>query len=329
MDPDQVNDSLQWGVRAVPGPHGLTLRGINVGIYGDIPEESRDMTRRPRGAMPNPNLPRLDNYSINHKNELWADNAVDLYEESVQRRWLVEEDIPWTTVEPLDENLELAICQFCTELCHQASVEIDTLGQWLHKMNYSYHEVKVFLATQAFDAARHYEVFSKRAVYNGGCLGHESVGIVNRRIIECRSGWTETALYLYFLRGSLTTLLYRYGELYSKNPAEKLFFRLCLQDKSRHVAYGMAHVKYAIDSKGEDYSESLLRFISSAETDIALEFQDPILWEALAIIFGGGIDKISDGMRIVRGLKERYVSEYMKRMRWVGIDKTEDNLALD
>ena len=193
-------------------------------------------------------------------------------------------------------------------------------------MNYAYHEVKTFIATEEFDTARHYEVFSKRAYINGGCLGHESAGIVNRRILECRSGWTETALYLHILRGTLTVLLYRYGELYAKNPAEKLIFRLCLQDKARHLAYGMAHVKYATDSKGQDYSLSLLHLIDSAEKDMALEFEDPILWEALAIVFGGGVDKMSVGSVIVRDLKQRYVGDYIRRMRWLGIDKTEDNL---
>ena len=45
-----MEDTLEWGVRAQPGKHGLTMRDINTGIYGDVPDESQDMSRRPRGA---------------------------------------------------------------------------------------------------------------------------------------------------------------------------------------------------------------------------------------------------------------------------------------
>ena len=330
-----MQDTLEWGVKARPGKHGLTMRDINVGIYGDVPEESRDMSRKPRGAFPVPGVPRTDLYTLNHKVELWADNAVDLYEEAIQRRWMAHIDIPWETLgesigdilEPLPEEVELATRQFCTELAQQASIETDVIGQWLHHMNYAYHEVKTFLATELFDSGRHYSAFRQRALANGGRLGLESPGHINRRILESRSGWTETALYLYILRGTLTLLLYRYGEAYAHYPAEKQLFRSCMQDKARHMAYGMAHLKYAVDEKGPDYALGLRGLMGGVERDLASEMKDPVLWEALAIIFGGGLENISSGMEVVRELQKRYVNDYMARMQWVGIDKTLDNLA--
>jgi hypothetical protein len=122
-------------------------------------------------------------------------------------------------------------------------------------------------------------------------------------------------------------MLYRYGEAYASNPAEKIIFRRSVQDKARHLAYGMAHVKYAISENGRDYATGLLRMMSGVEQDLATEMSDSVLWEALAIIFGGGLENISSGMDVVRELQRRYVSDYMARMRWVGIDKTVDSLA--
>lgn len=325
-----MQDTLEWGVRARPGKHGLTLRDINIGIYGNVPEESRDMSRKPRGAFPVPGVPRTDLYTLNHKVELWADNAVDLYEEAVQRRWMAHIDIPWETLEDtvdsLPEEVELATRQFCTELAQQASIETDVIGQWLHHMNYAYHEIKTFLATELFDSGRHYSAFRQRALANGGGLGLESPGHINRRLLESRAGWTETALYLYVLRGTLTLLLYRYGESYAHNPAEKQLFRFCMQDKSRHIAYGMAHLKYAIDEKGPDYALGLRRLMGGVERDLASEMKDPVLWEALAIIIGGGVDHMDAGMAEVKNLKRRYMEEYLTRMKWIGVDKTADNL---
>ena len=321
-----MQDTLQWGIRAKPGKHGLTMRDLNLGVYGEVPEESRDMTRRPRGAFPIPGLPRLDSYSINSKEELWADNAVDLYEEAIQRRWAAPIDIPWDTIEPLPQDLELAMCQLCTELCQHASVEADTIGQWLHRMNYAYHEVKTFLASEEYDSGRHYEVFRHRALCNGGVMGLESIGKMNRRLVEGRSGWPETSMSLYLIRGLFTLFLYRYGEAYAHNPAEKLIFRLCMQDKARHLAYGMAHLKYTIQHKGPDYATGLLRLTNTVERDLAGELADPVLGEALAIIFGGSVANVMEGMDVVRKLQRQYLEAYIRRSQWVGIPKTEENL---
>ena len=93
-----MKDTRQWGTRATPTAHGLTIDGINVGLYGEIPEESREMTRMPRGSFATPGIPRLDNYSVNRKDELWSDNSAWLYEEAIQRRWNAMQDIPWDDI---------------------------------------------------------------------------------------------------------------------------------------------------------------------------------------------------------------------------------------
>ena len=324
-----MNDSPEWGVRAQPGNKGLTLDVIAVSSYGEIPVHSEEMTRMPRGAFHVPGVPRLEFYPLSSKVDMWADNAAGLYEEGIQRRWMAHVDIPWDSIEPLPRELELSMDQLCTELAQQATIETDSIGQWIGRMNYAYYEVKTFLASELYDSARHYDAFRMRALANGGALGLESPGMVNRRIIESRAGWTETAVYMYLLRGPMTLMLYRYGEAYALNTAEKQLFRLCAQDKARHLAYGMAHVKYVISQKGDDAALGFLRMMSGVERDLASEMKDNVLWEALAIVFGGGLENISSGMEVVRGLQRRYVNEYMARMQWVGINKTLENLAPD
>ncbi len=324
-----MDDSPQWGTKAVPSKRGLTLDDINTGFYGEVPSQSEEMTRMPRGARHVPGLPRLEFYSLSKKEEIWADNAGTLYEEAIQRRWIAHLDVPWDSLQPLPRELELAMCQLCTELAQQATMETDSIGQWVGRMNYAYYEVKTFLATELYDTARHYDAFRTRALANGGTLGLESPGLINRRIIESRAGWTETAVLMYILRGTFTLMLYRYGEAYALNPAEKILFRLCSQDKARHLGYGMAHVKYAITQKGDDYALGLLRMMRGVEQDLVTEMKDPVIWEAMAIVCGGGLENISFGMDVVKGLQRRYVNEYIARMRWVGIDKTLDNLVPD
>lgn len=324
---DWMQECLEWGTKATLGPHGLTARAINIGIYGDIPDEWEEMTRMPRGAYPVEGVPRIDLYSLTKKSELWAENSPELYEEAVQRRWRALIDIDWEAIPPLPGEVELALCQVCTELSHHAMVEGETLGNWLHRMCYGYHEVKNFLATQAFDSARHVEVFRKRALLHGHSMGLENPGWVNRRMLEVRGGWTEASLYLYLMRGPLTLLLCRYGEAYARTAAEKKLFRLALQDKARHLAYGMSHLKYAIEKKGSGYALGLKRLLIGAEQDLAKEMQDPVLWEALAILIGGGLQHMEAGMAVVKRLQQQYLDEYVRRIQWVGIEKTAEELA--
>ncbi len=324
-----MKDTLEWGVRVQPGKHGMTMRGLNVGSYGDVPESSTDMSRRPRGAFPIPGVPRTDFYALSSKVDIWADNAVDLYEEAIQRRWMAHADVPWDELTPQAAEVELAMSQLCTELAQQASIETDVIGMWLHRMNYAYHEVKTFLASEIWDSGRHYTAFRQRALANGGGLGLESPGHINRRLMEVRAGWTEAAVYLYIIRGPMTLLLYRYGEAYATNPADKYLFRRSMEDKARHIAYGMAHVKYAVEHQDAGFGMGLNNLMRGVERDMGLELKDPTLWEALAIVFGGGLGNITGGMEVVRDLQQRYIEEYLARMQWAGIGKTEANLSLD
>jgi hypothetical protein len=301
----------QWGTRVKPGNKGLTLSSLNVGHYGEIPEFWEDQTRMPRGSVAGPGGVPPIGYSVRAKHELWADCAGDLYEEAIQRRWAPTTDVPWATIEPLPEVVERAMCQLCTELCQHANVEIETITSWQQELSYGYHEVKMFLATETFDAARHFEVFRKRALCNGGGLGVESQGRVNRMILENRGGWTEAMAVLQLLRGTLTHTIYRHGMSFAHNDAEAIIFGKCLEDKSRHLAYGLDHLKYAINHQS-DQALILEQVLGIGERHLVRELRDPPFRESLAIIFGGGIEGArTHGMARYQHLMGDFVRQYL------------------
>jgi hypothetical protein len=248
-----------------------------------------------------------------------ADNAAELYEEAISRRWSSAEDIPWAECRHLADDVELAVAQVSTELSQQASIEIEVISSWLQMMSYGFHEVKVYLATENFDAGRHFEVFRKRALVNGGGLGLESPGQVNRILLESRAGWTETSLLLHILRGVFTRTVYRYLAAYGPTDVERLIGRRAMQDKSRHIAYAMQHLKYAVNHvPGSDRAFNL--GLQQAETLAARDDADPVLWEALACAFGGGVRGMDAGMVIVRQLRRDYVRAYLRALDWIGVD---------
>lgn len=324
---DWMGRTLQWGTRVRPGRDGLTLGALNVGIYGEIPDEWHDLTRMPRGAYPLAGVPAIGGYTQRRKAEVWADNAAELYEEAISRRWIPARDVPWDEAVPLPEDAELAMAQVCTELSQQASIETEVLSGWLQELSFGYHEVKLFLATEVYDSGRHFELFRKRALINGAGLGLESPGQVNRILLESRAGWTETSVLLHLLRGCFTQTVYRYCAAYAQTAADAFLFRSALQDKARHIAYGMQHLRYAVTHRA-DFGEQVQRFMTGAELSVTRDEDDPVLWEALAIVFAGGVRQMGEGMKAVSRMRRDYVQSYLNHLEWAGVDRRQRILPM-
>ncbi len=326
LDLSWMRVPTEWGIRARPGKKGLTVSAINVGSYADIPDEWPYQTEMPRGAHPIPGVPAMG-YSIYEKAGLWADNAADLYEEAIQRRWRPATDIPWDSLEPLPEEIERATCQLCTYFCEKALLAGDVVGRWLPEMSYGYHEIKLYLATAEFDAARHFEVFRKRALSNGGGMGLQSPGYFHRAIIDARA-WTETSAVLHILSNSFLMGIYQVGEYVARSEAESLIYRLCMQDLARQIAYGVQHLKQFLLRK-LDKREEVHSYLNKAEAVMTFdEERDAPLREALIILLGGGISKeqIGEGVRKLAGFKRRWVRDYVARLASAGLPERRDRL---
>ena len=320
-----MNKTRQWGVRARPGKAGLKLAHLNTGIYGEVPLHWEDQSRNPRGAVPRRGMPPVG-YTVRDKAGLWAESAADLYEEAIQRRWAPATDVPWESIEPLPSDIEHAICQICTELTGYANVDIEAITGWQHQMSYGYHEVKQYLATASFDAARHHECFRKRALVNGGGLGLEGPCQVNRMILESRGGWTAAVVYLLLMRGVFTMTLYRYLESHAYNDAERCIYGRALADKARHVAYGLEHLKFAI-AHAEEQRQVVATLLAIGDGGFARDLADPVLREALAIVFGRGIAGARRrGMATFENLMRAYVRTHLGYCRWLDVPRRVETL---
>jgi len=315
-----MNVPTEWGTRARPTKKGLTIEAINVGKYGDVPETWEYQTEMPRGAVPILGVEGMG-YSVYEKQELWADNAGDLYEEAIQRRWRPATDIAWDALEPLPDDLERAICQLCTHFSEKAQLEADVLAGWEPELSYGYHEVKLYLATVIFEGARHAEVFRKRALSNGGGLGLQSTGWSFRSVTDARN-FTEMIMVQMVLQDGFTLTQYEFCEKYAPTPAEQLLFRLAMQDKARHIAYGIAHLKYVLLHRHERRQE-LERYLDKGEALLVSDDRDVATREAFAILFAGGKDKIGDGLKLYDAMRRRQVQQYLERLRWATIERAD------
>jgi hypothetical protein len=323
-----MGKSHQWGTRVKAGDKGLTLGSLNVGHYAEVPEFWEDQTRMPRGSVAGSAVVPPIGYSVRHKSGLWADCAGDLYEEAIQRRWVPTTDLDWSSVEPLDDAVERAMCQLCTELIQCANVEMESIASWQEELSYGFHEVKQFLATVTFDDARHMDAFRKRALANGGGLGVESKGILNRMILESRGGWTETVAVMFLQRGLLTQTIYKHGVGFAHNAAEREMFSRSMQDKARHLTYAVEHLKYAVNHN-EGQGPILNQVLTIGEGMLIAELKDPALRESLMILLAGSLEAApSAGKAAFEGLMGDYLRQYAALTDWIGVSR-DDGLPPD
>jgi len=309
-----MGNTFQWGTKALPEKYGggLTLAGINIGIYGDIPEHIPHRNRLPRGAVPVVSAGNIGGYYIQDKYEQWADSSPYLYEEAISRRWSTATDIPWDTGHGLSDDVEVAIAQVATELSNWGSVETEVVSAWLQNLSPGYHEVKYFLSTAVYDSARIEEGYRKRALLNGAGMMLESPGRMNRACLESYGSWSNTVLFMWLLRGSLMQAIVRYLSVYGPTEADReLAFRI-LPDIMRKSAYACDHIRFAISKKPE-LTTVFSAGLTVAEFSQLSDFNDPVLWEALAIIFGDGVENMDQGMETVLELQQYFLETYIDK----------------
>ncbi|HXF51740.1 MAG TPA: ferritin-like domain-containing protein [Dehalococcoidia bacterium] len=326
LDLSWLDPGTEWGIRARPSRRGLTLDDINIGSYGDIPEYSNNETMLQRGAARRDGTPRTG-WRVHDRGSVWSDNATLLYEEAVQRQWSSATDIPWETLEPLPDELELAMCQLCTFLTEVEFIAGDTPGKWLPRVSNDHYEVKLFLASQIMDEARHLDVFRKRALANGGGLLSAGPGTGLRAIIDSQD-FSEMSAIMHLVGEGFIQSLFRSGELISTNEAEKRIFRLAAQDESRHVAFGVMHMKYILETEPWR-REELHSYLDIGEGIFAATgvSVNPASMESLAILLGGGLQKIDEGIRMLLAVRRRQVQEYVHRLEVAGLGERKDRIS--
>ena len=312
----------EWGVKAQPSKRGLTLNDINIGSYGVIPAEaSESLSFAPRGSDFDPSTLPSMGYSINTRAEAWAENLGKLYEEAAARQWSSTRDIPWHTLQPLTKDVEHAMSQLCTFFTEVEFIAGDVPGHWLGQINNTYHETKLFMATQVMDEARHLEVFRKRALANGGGLGKCTTEVEEglKYIFDIGSFPQMLARLHLFGEGRVLTL-FRMGEMIAQNEAEKHIFRLCAQDESRHVAFGCLQLRQLIE-EDPDRIDEIHEALDQAEQRTLELGATPEQIEPFLILLGGGAAYMNEGMEKFGVLRKKIVQEYLQRCHSIGLDR--------
>jgi len=324
LDLSWLNPGTESGVHARPDKHGLTVEAIQIGSYGQVPERTDNYNMRPRGAAARPGAPRLGLRWI-EKGQSWSQAVLMLYEEAQQRQWSSATDIPWEKLEELPDDIELAMCQLCTFLTQVEFIAGDVPGRWIRHISPDHYEVALFLATQIMDEGRHLDVFRKRALANGCGLLEAGPGATGFLYDQ---DFVEMTATLHILGEGFVQSVFRMGELLSPTEVEKRMFRLAAQDESRHVAFGVMHVKYLLEAQPERKEE----VISYLDRQLAQGggggggaiATGQSSGESLAILLGGGKDHIDEGYRLLMAVRQKQVRELLQRLRVCGLGEYAD-----
>ena len=329
---DWIDQQGEWGVKASSdGQKGLTLSDVQVGSYGDPAPTSDNMTGRPRGATARPNAFRIGGYQVRTKSDIWLVNAAMLYEEALQRQWSSATDVPWHTIRPLPDDVERAQCQLATFLTEVEFVAADVPGRWVASTSPDYFEPRMFLITQIMDESRHLDVFRKRALANGGGLMQRpnvtTSGVVGS--IDLSRDFTEMSSRLHISGEGAVLTIFRMGELMAYNEAEKRIYRLAAQDESRHVAFGVMHMRYLAETETER-KEEVHEYLDEGERALVAGNQNPAArdtaqGEALAVLLGGGEKNYDEGYRKLLAIRKRQAKEYVQRIRSAGFGERFEN----
>jgi hypothetical protein len=330
LDTSWMQHMGEWGSHAEAGKRGLTLADIQIGSYGVVPETTQNMTGRPRGAGVRGDAYRVGGYGVRSKSEIWLDNATFLYEEALQRQWSSATDVPWHTVAPLSDDVEEAECLLCTFFNEVEFVAGDVPARWVAQISPDFLEPRNVLIAQVMDEARHMDVFRKRALANGGGLMRMSgatSGFVGS--IDLARDFTEMSTRLHISGEGAVLTMFRTGELFAQNEAEKIMYRLCAQDEARHVAFGVMHLRYLAETAA-DRREEIEHYLDEAEGQILSGVQNPAgtqaeTSEALAILLGGGKANYDEGHKKLIVIRRRQLKEYMQRVRTAGFGARFDN----
>ena len=317
------NGVPDWGVKLPRGKNGtIRLKDWLTGRMAEVMDQPHAyLGFVPRGAVAEAGNPEFT-FALHNAEEVWTDNVADLYEQAKISQWNPTTDIPWNELEELPEDLEWAVCQIMTFLAENEFSAFYVPAKFLHRIHPHFIEPIMFLATLVQEEARHIEVFTKRAMANGGGLQFSSV-MTERSLhsLYIEEDYFKSSFMMHVLGEGTFLDLLQFIERHAPDHVTRKIVQLARQDEARHVAYGIAHVRQQLQNQpGRIHSlfetvEQRQHFVEAAAGG------NSHTMEALAILAGGGRcpDLLQKGFQAVKELQEKMHENRIKRLVHIGL----------
>lgn len=268
----------------------------------------------PRGARVESGGPAYP-FTLNQRELVAPPEVAKLYDQAVSAQWDAARDIPWDKVKPLPDALTNALVQIMTFLAENELSALYVPSRFIARIHPAFAEVTMFLALQLADEARHIDVFLKRARMCGRGLGISSV-VTSRSLLSLlqTEDFTE-AVFLLSVLGEGTFLdLLNFIERHAPDEATAELTRRARNDESRHVHFGLAHVRYGLVNDPTLYRRLLAAVQRRAATLHGVGGVPATLQDGLTILAAGD----SNPQNVARGherFRELLETMHLNRMR--------------
>lgn len=282
----------------------------------------------PRGARVEPGGPAYP-FAITERDRVAPPEVAQLYDQAVAAQWDATRDVPWGEVGEHAPALEAAVAQVMTFLAENELSALYVPARFVPRIHPAYAEVAMFLATQMADEARHIDVFLKRARIGGAQLGVSSV-TTSRSLLSLLEyeDFSEASFVLSVLGEGTFLDLLRFVEEHAPDPCTKEIARRTRADESRHVHFGLVHVRAAIAA-----DRSLAARLEAAVRRRAATLHDSggvpaPLQDALTVLAAGSTEPraIARGHEAFRALLDTMHAARIKRLERAGFDPDHSSL---
>jgi TusA-related sulfurtransferase len=271
----------------------------------------------PRGSQIEPGGPSYP-FTLNECDRVAPPEVAVLYDQAVSSQWDATTDVPWSKVKPLHADLERALIQVMTFLAENELSALYLPSRFISKIHPAYAEVAMFLATQLADEARHIDVFLKRARLCGRGLGISSV-TTSRSLLSLlqTDDFTEAAFLLSVLGEGTFLDLLSFIERYAPDEATAELISRARNDESRHVHFGLAHVRAGLAADSNLYGRLEAAVRRRAAALHGIDGVPAPLQDALTILAGGSTQAraVAKGHEAFRELLE---TMHLNRVRRLG-----------
>lgn len=272
-------------------------------------------------------------FDIRDRDLVWADIAPSLYAHAAAEQWDPATAVHWDAPFDIHPDVDRAVVQVMTYLVENEQAALVVPAKLLARIHPHFREVLQLLAVQAADEARHMEVFTRRALLTGLPMGTSTVG--GRQSLATLLDEADFSMASFLLsvlgEGSFLNLL-EFLDVHAPDPVTRDVTRLARRDEARHVAFGVAHLRYQADRDHGVLSQlrAAVERRYSALVDTAGLNAD--VFDSLVLLAAGSWERaaIADGYRAVLALQAEMDEGRQRRLIHLGFpaDEAADISAL-
>jgi TusA-related sulfurtransferase len=263
-------------------------------------------------------------FDLSERDRVAPPQIAALYEQAVGAQW-TPADLPWQTVGRLEPALDRALSQIFHFLAENELAALFVPSRFVSRIHPAFVETAQFLATQLNDEARHIDVFLRRARLCDGPAVSSTTTARSLLTLLQTEDFTESSFLLSVLGEGTFLDLLRFVQEHAPDEATSELTRRAAVDESRHVRFGILHVRHGLGVDPALYGRlsAAVRRRSEALRDsggVPASLQD-----ALTLLAAGGVapSAVRRGHEAVRELFERMGEERVRRLESAGFSRAQ------